>query len=189
VIWGSSLGGSAGRAASGREDVGERNGSAPGVTGRIGLPEHRPTGVLVSGGDTDLRSSRAISRGGRCTLPLAFTEHGALMAANVFRSDRTIEMSVCVARDFVRLRSTLASQAEMVRKLEELEERAGTHDRAIQSVGSHPLAHGTGSSSPEDPASRRRSRSRDDFGRPRTGGEWRHARRVRLDPLIAARSA
>lgn len=84
-----------------------------------------------------LKSQSAISRGGhggRRTAPHAFTEHGAIMAANVLRSDRAIEMSVFVVRAFVRLRGALASQTEMLRKLEELEERVGAHDETIQSI-------------------------------------------------------
>jgi hypothetical protein len=44
-----------------------------------------------------LRSQIAMSktgRGGRRTLPYAFTEHGALQAANVLRSKRAVQMSV-----------------------------------------------------------------------------------------------
>jgi hypothetical protein len=37
-------------------------------------------------------------------LPYAFTEHGALMAANVLNSERAVEMSVYVIRAFVRMR-------------------------------------------------------------------------------------
>src|SRR5690606_29465427 len=36
-------------------------------------------------------------------LPWAFTEHGALMAANILRSERAAEMSVYLVRAFVRL--------------------------------------------------------------------------------------
>mgnify|MGYP003546501348 CR=1 FL=1 len=45
-----------------------------------------------------------VGRGGRRYLPLAFTEHGAIMAASVLNSSRAIEMSVFVVRAFVRLR-------------------------------------------------------------------------------------
>jgi len=85
----------------------------------------------------NLKSQSAIAsggHGGRRTPPYVFTEHGALMAANVLRSDRAIEMSVFVVRAFVKLRGMLASQVEMLRKLEELEERIGGHDKAIQSI-------------------------------------------------------
>ncbi|TAK04374.1 MAG: ORF6N domain-containing protein [Candidatus Manganitrophaceae bacterium] len=43
------------------------------------------------------------SHGGRRYRPWAFTEHGALMAANILRSKRAVEMSVFVVRAFVRL--------------------------------------------------------------------------------------
>src|SRR5262249_24694309 len=46
-------------------------------------------------------------RGGRRTLPYAFTEHGALQAANVLRSQCAVEMSVFVIRAFVKMRETL----------------------------------------------------------------------------------
>ena len=40
-------------------------------------------------------------------LPNAFTEHGAVMAANILRSDRAIQMSVFVVRAFIRMRQML----------------------------------------------------------------------------------
>jgi len=67
-------------------------------------------------------------------LPYAFTEHGAIMAANVLNSKRAIEMSVFVVRAFVRLRGILSSQVEMLRKLEELEDKVGEHDEALRSI-------------------------------------------------------
>lgn len=50
--------------------------------------------------------------------PYAYTEHGALMAANVRRSPRAVEMSLYVVRAFVRLRRSLAQHADLARKLE-----------------------------------------------------------------------
>lgn len=41
--------------------------------------------------------------------PRAFTEHGAIMAANILRSDRAVHMSVFVVRAFVRLREHVAA--------------------------------------------------------------------------------
>jgi hypothetical protein len=83
----------------------------------------------------NLRSQTVISSwGGRRTPPNAFTEHGAIMAANVLRSERAIEMSVFVVRAFVKLRGMLASQVEMLRKLEELEDKVGEHDEALRSI-------------------------------------------------------
>jgi phage regulator Rha-like protein len=58
-----------------------------------------------------LRSQFATSslHGGRRYLPYAFTEHGAIMAANVLNSPKAIEMSVFVVRAFIKMRETLAN--------------------------------------------------------------------------------
>jgi hypothetical protein len=70
--------------------------------------------------------------------PYVFTEHGAIMAATILNSARAIEMSVYVVRAFVRLRELLASNAELSRRLDELETRLTqkleTHDQAITGV-------------------------------------------------------
>jgi len=63
------------------------------------------------------------ARGGRRKLPYAFTEHGAIMAANVLSSKRAVEASVQVVRAFIKLRQMLTSNAELARKLNELEQR------------------------------------------------------------------
>lgn len=60
--------------------------------------------------------------------PLAFTEHGAIMAATILNSPRAVEMSVYVVRAFVQLRQMLASNAQLVRKLEALERSVATLD-------------------------------------------------------------
>jgi len=61
-------------------------------------------------------------------LPLAFTEHGAIMAATVLNSPRAVEMSVYVVRAFVKLREVLASNTELARKLAVLEKSVATLD-------------------------------------------------------------
>jgi hypothetical protein len=43
--------------------------------------------------------------------PWAFTEHGALMAANTLRSERAVHMSIFVIRAFVRMREQLAANS------------------------------------------------------------------------------
>jgi len=72
-----------------------------------------------------LKSQAAISsgHGGRRTRPLAFTEHGAIMAASVLNSGRAVAVSIAVVRAFVRLRQMLASHAELARKLAALERK------------------------------------------------------------------
>jgi ORF6N domain-containing protein len=48
-------------------------------------------------------------------LPYAFTEHGALMVANILNSPQAVEMSVLVVRAFVRMRRLLAAHGELTR--------------------------------------------------------------------------
>lgn len=66
--------------------------------------------------------------------PFAFTEHGAIMAATVLNSRRAVEMSVYVVRAFVQLRELLASNAELARKLDDLERKLKGHDEAISAI-------------------------------------------------------
>lgn len=62
-------------------------------------------------------------RGGRRKLPLAFTEHGAIMAAAVLNSPRAVEVSIYVVRAFVHLREALASNKVLAAKLDALEQK------------------------------------------------------------------
>jgi len=85
-----------------------------------------------------LTSQIAISkkgRGGRRTLPYAFTEHGAVMAANILSSDRAVQMSIFVVRAFIKMRQTLAANTALTEKLDELEKklagRLDVHEKAI----------------------------------------------------------
>jgi len=74
------------------------------------------------------------SRGGRRKPPLAFTEHGAIMAATVLNSPRAVQMSIYVVRAFVQLRNVLASNTELAQKLADLERRLDSHDSAIVGI-------------------------------------------------------
>jgi phage regulator Rha-like protein len=80
-----------------------------------------------------LRSQFATLKRGehRKYLPFAFTEHGALMLANVLNSERAAQTSVQVVRAFVRLRQMLAANAELARKLEAMENK---YDRQFKVV-------------------------------------------------------
>lgn len=66
--------------------------------------------------------------------PLAFTEHGAIMAASVLRSPRAVETSVYVVRAFIRLREILATDSALARRIDELERKYRNHDEAIAAV-------------------------------------------------------
>ncbi len=84
-----------------------------------------------------LRSQFATSnrgRGGRRYRPYAFTEHGAIMAANVLNSARAIHMSVYVVRAFVRMRQALFTRADMEKHLAEIEKTLLGHDSALRDL-------------------------------------------------------
>ena len=66
--------------------------------------------------------------------PYAFSEHGAIQAANVLNSPRAIAMGVFVVRAFVRLRELLASNTALARKLDELERKYRHHDESITAI-------------------------------------------------------
>jgi hypothetical protein len=82
------------------------------------------------------RSQIAILKRGKNIkyLPYAFTEHGAIMAANVLNSPRAVRMSVFVVRAFVRLREMLSTHKELAHKLAELERKLQNHDESIRSL-------------------------------------------------------
>ncbi len=86
-----------------------------------------------------LKSQFATSSwGGRRKLPLAFTEHGAIMAATILSTPRAVEVSVYVVRAFVQLREMLASNKVLALKLKDLEQRLerrlDEHDQAIAEI-------------------------------------------------------
>jgi hypothetical protein len=75
--------------------------------------------------------------------PCVFTEHGAVMLANVLRSPLAIRASMQVVRAFVNLRRMLAGHDELARKLEAIERRVGKRDLALQEAGSEEFRLGS----------------------------------------------
>jgi hypothetical protein len=68
------------------------------------------------------------------SLPYAFTEHGAIMAASVLNSLRAVEASIFVVRAFVSLRQLLGTHKELAGKVAELERKLGDHDETIRAI-------------------------------------------------------
>ena len=66
--------------------------------------------------------------------PWVFAEHGALMAANVLRSERAVQMSIFVIRAFVRLREHVAANAAILKRLAEIDRTLLQHDAALRDV-------------------------------------------------------
>jgi hypothetical protein len=90
--------------------------------------------------DAILRSQIVTLKHGRHVkhLPHAFTEHGAIMAANILNSPQAVQMSVFVVRAFIAMRAALTDTRELARKLASLEKeltsRLDTHESAIIDV-------------------------------------------------------
>jgi hypothetical protein len=66
--------------------------------------------------------------------PHVFTEHGAVMLANVLRSPVAVRASIQVVRAFVHLRQMLATSQDFARKIEALERKVGKHDADLQAI-------------------------------------------------------
>ncbi len=65
------------------------------------------------------------------SLPYAFSEHGALMAASVLNTPRAVEVSVFVVRAFVQLREMIATHKALARRLADMEKK---YDRQFRVV-------------------------------------------------------
>ena len=98
---------------------------------------------LTAAEDAALTSQIAISktgRGGRRTRPYAFTEHGAVMAANILHSDRAVQMSVFVVRAFIKLRNLHFDTKELQRELSELKQQTNDRFQIVFETLDHLLA-------------------------------------------------
>ena len=67
-------------------------------------------------------------------LPYAFTEHGAIMAANVLNSPKAIEMSVFVVRAFVQMREEISAHRALEKRLAQIENNLLTHNIALRDL-------------------------------------------------------
>ncbi len=99
------------------------------------LDSMRSQFATASDAATGIRSQSATaSKRNVRFLPYVFTEHGAIMAANVLSSRRAVEMSIHVIRAFVTLRRESGRYAELARKLAELEHNQQLHGENIQMI-------------------------------------------------------
>jgi hypothetical protein len=72
--------------------------------------------------------------GGPRKMPYAFTEQGVAMLSSVLRSRRAVAVNIAIMRAFVRLREIAGANAELGKKLDELERRVSGHDDAITGI-------------------------------------------------------
>jgi hypothetical protein len=84
-----------------------------------------------------LRSQIATSnagRGGRRYRPMAFSEHGALMAATVLNSQQAVAMSHYVIRAFLGMRREMQTNANLEARLAHIEKTLIAHDGALRDI-------------------------------------------------------
>lgn len=72
-----------------------------------------------------LVSQSVIPRRGKLggAVPMAFTEQGVAMLSSVLRSRRAVQVNIAIMRAFVRLREMLLTNADLAKKLAELEKK------------------------------------------------------------------
>ena len=86
------------------------------------LTREEITGISQFVTSSDLRFSKRVT---------VFTEQGVAMLSSVLRSKRAIAVNVEIMRMFVKLRQILTSNADLARRLDELE---GKYDRQFKVV-------------------------------------------------------
>lgn len=70
-------------------------------------------------------------------LPQVFTEHGALMAANILRSEKAVEMSLYLVRAFVQMREAILANTAILKRLAEIDRQLIEHDSVLREVVEH----------------------------------------------------
>jgi len=66
--------------------------------------------------------------------PYTFTEHGALMAANVLNSPEAVTMSLYLVRAFIQMREQIAANAGILQRLAEIDKILLKHDKSLQII-------------------------------------------------------
>ena len=87
--------------------------------------------------------------------PRAFTEHGAIMAATILNSPAAVSMSVYVVRAFVLMREQIAANAQILKRLAEIDHKLLEHDEALGIIW-HKLRPLLAPPSPAPPLPRKR---------------------------------
>ena len=84
---------------------------------------------------TDLRSqivtSKAEGRGGRRSLPYAFTDQGVAMLSSILHSKRAIQVNIQIIRTFVRMRELAVAHKDLWLKIDDMEKK---YDHQFQVV-------------------------------------------------------
>jgi hypothetical protein len=79
-------------------------------------------------------TSNTEGRGGRRTLPYAFTEHGVVMLSAVLNSNRAIQMNIIIVRAFIKMRQLLSLHKDLSNKVDRLERNQKSQEIILTSV-------------------------------------------------------
>ena len=79
-------------------------------------------------------TSNSGNYGGRRKLPYVFTEQGLAMLSSVLNSERAVQVNIGIMRAFVNVRKMLSTNAEVSKKLTEIEDKLGAHDEHFKKV-------------------------------------------------------
>jgi len=71
------------------------------------------------------------SWGGVRYFPMAFTEPGVAMLSSILNSDRAISVNIHIIRIFIRLREVLMSNADILNRVNQVEQTLAGHDDKI----------------------------------------------------------
>jgi hypothetical protein len=66
--------------------------------------------------------------------PLAFTEHGAIMAASVLNSAKAVAMSIFIVRAFIQQREALSANDAILKRLAEIDQTLLQHNAALRDL-------------------------------------------------------
>jgi hypothetical protein len=92
------------------------------------------TGQEADSLTSQIAMSKPVGRGGRRTMPYAFTEHGVAMLSSVLNSDRAVQMNIIIIRAFVRMRELLTTHKDLAEKLERLARALKQHGSILVTV-------------------------------------------------------
>ncbi len=112
--------------------------SQPATLGATENDANRSQIVTGSGTADSLRSQIVTLKTGRGQhrkfLSWAFTEHGAIMAASILNSPAAVSMSVFVVRAFVQMREEIMANADVLKRLAEIDKSLLEHDQSLQLI-------------------------------------------------------
>ena len=74
------------------------------------------------------------SHGGLRHAPYAFTEQGVAMLSSILRSQVAIDVNIEIMRTFLKFRELASTNAQILKKVDDLEKRVTRHDGQLQQV-------------------------------------------------------